>query len=688
MALDGRALAKGCAAQGPGGGAAQGPGGGAELRMAEHLCRSQMDRFLKALGENRPITVACTQEAPIFTQEAEEAGFTAALDFVNVREHAGWSDEGAEAGPKMAGLLASAAVPLPAISLVSMTSQGIALILGRDAMALEAARALSDKLDITVLLTGEEPVIPARRVEFPVLRGRARAATGHLGDFTVTVDDTSAASPASRSVYLWGEGKNGTQSRCDVILDLSGRPALFHETRQGYLRADPADAAAVARAMAAAGELVGTFDKPRFVNFDQGLCAHSRNKKAGCTRCLDLCPTGAITPGGSPPAGTATATGPRGATTDWVNISNEICAGCGACAAVCPTGAIQYALPTADALARRMRAMLLGFAEAGGRDPILLIHDDAHGEALLDALARHGDGLPARVLPLRVNEVSQLDLSLLAGAFAWGAAGLRLLMPARRGHGTEGVLRNLDYLNAALTGMGIGARAAAIETDDPFTLGEAVRGLKSLHTGWVAENFLPQGAPREVMRQAFRALHGASGSQATQIAMPEQAPFGLARVDTDGCTLCLACTMVCPTSAFTANPDTPQLRFLEDACVQCGLCAVTCPEKVITLEPRLNFSPEAARAVVVKEEPPAECPSCGKLFGMKSSVERVKAKLTASGHWMFQDPARLAMLDLCEDCRVSAATNAALDPYATTERPRAKTTEDYLREAERAKKLN
>lgn len=659
MALDGRALAQGCAAQ------------GAELRTAEHLCRSQLDRFLTALGEGRPVTVGCTQEAPLFTQEAEEARFAGALDFVNIREHAGWSAEGAEAGPKMAGLLASAAVPLPSISLVSMTSQGIALILGRDAVALEAARALSDKLDITVLLTGEEPVTPARRVEFPVLRGRARSATGFLGDFTVTVDDTAAASPASRGTYLWGEGKAGTQSRCDVILDLSGRPALFHETRQGYLRADPRDAAAVARAMAAAGELVGTFDKPRFVNFDQGLCAHSRNKKVGCTRCLDLCPTGAITPSGK----------------DWVLVSNEICAGCGACAAVCPTGAIQYALPTADALARRMRAMLLGFTAAGGRDPILLIHDDAHGEALLDALARHGDGLPARVLPLRVNEVSQLDLSLLAGAFAWGAAGLRLLMPARRGHGTEGVLRNLDYLNTALNGLGLGARATAIETDDPFSLGEALQTTKLLRTSWTGDSFLPQGAPREVMRQAFRALHGATGAAATQIAMPEMAPFGLARVDVSGCTLCLACTMVCPTSAFTANPDTPQLRFLEEACVQCGLCATTCPEKVISLEPRLNFSAEASRSVVVKEEPPAECPSCGKLFGMKSSVERVKAKLSASGHWMFQDPARLAMLDLCEDCRVGAATNAAVDPYATTERPRAKTTEDFLREAERAKKL-
>ena len=668
MRLDGQALAKGCGAQ------------GVELRTAEHLCRSQLDRFLAGLGEGRPITVACTQEAPLFRQEAEAAGFVAPLDVVNVREHAGWSTEGADSGPKMAGLLAAAALPMPSIALVSMTSQGVALILGRDAVAIEAARALSEKLDITVLLTGEESLTPARDVAFPVLRGRARSATGWLGQFSVTVDGTAAASPASRGAYLWGAGKDGTQSRCDVILDLSGRPALFHETRQGYLRADPADAAAVARAVALAGDLVGTFDKPRFVNFDAGLCAHSRNRKIGCTRCLDLCPTGAITP-------SANIVGAR----DSVLVSAEICAGCGACAAVCPTGAIQYALPPADALARRARALLLGFREAGGRDPILLLHDDAHGEALLDALARHGDGLPARVLPLRVNEVGQIDLSLLAGAFAWGAAGVRLLMPGRRGHGTEGVFRNLDILTAALTGMGLAAdaaRALAIETDDPFSLHEALVAAKPLDMGWVPAAFLPQGTPREITRQAFSALHAAARAIPLQIPLPPLAPFGLARVDVAGCTLCLACTMVCPTSAFTANPETPQLRFLEDACVQCGLCAATCPEGVITLEPRLNLAPEAGHHVVVKQEAPAQCPDCGKLFGMKSSVERVKAKLTASGHWMFSDPVRLAMLDKCEDCRVTAATNAALDPYAATERPRTRTTEDYLREAERAKRLD
>jgi ferredoxin len=648
-------------------------GTGCEIRTAEQLCRAQLDRFLAAMGEGKPVTVGCTQEAPLFAQEAEAAGFAAPLAFANLREHAGWSSEGAKAGPKMAALLAAAAVPMPPTPLVTLESKGVALVLGRDATAIEVAERLEAALDLTVLLTGEVETTPPRRAAFPILRGRARSATGWLGAFRVIVDGYAAAAPSSRAAHAWGPAKNGALSEADLILDLSAGPALFpaHELRQGYLRADPADPAAVERLIGEARQLVGVFDKPRFVNFEAGLCAHSRNRKTGCTRCLDLCPTGAITPG-----------------KDSVVISAEICAGCGACAAVCPTGAASYALPPADALARRLRAMLVAYRAAGGQHPVVLFHDEVAGEALLDAAARHGEGLPAQVLPLRVNEVSQLDLSVLAGAMAWGAAGIRLLLPARRPQGAEGVLRNLDYLGAALAGLGLGGgeRVAAIETDDPFTMLEALAPTRALRTAWQPDSFLPMGAPREVMRQAFRALHAASGTAVASIAMPQMAPFGLAHVAAEGCTLCLACTMVCPTSAFTANPETPQLRFLEEACVQCGLCAATCPEKVITLEPRLSFAPEAAEPQVVKQEEPLACARCAKPFGTKSSVERVKAKLLASGHWMFRDPARLAVLELCEDCRVVEATTGGLDPYAGPERPATRTTEDYLREAERAKR--
>jgi ferredoxin len=658
MLLDGRALARGCQAR------------GTELRTAEHLCRSQLDRFLAAVATGRPVTVACTQEAPLFTEEAAAAGAASPLSFVNVREQAGWSREGAEAGPKMAGLLAAAAVPLPDTPLVPLRSEGVTLVLGRNEAAIAAAQRLADRLDLTVLLTGTEPVTPPHRVEFPVLRGRARTATGWLGAFEVVVDGHAAPSPASRAAYAWGPGRDGAKSRCDIILDLTGGPPLFptHEVREGYLRADPGDAAALERVLAEAGQLVGEFDKPRFVTFDAGLCAHGRNRRTGCTRCLDLCPTGAITPG-----------------RDSVLISAEICAGCGACAAVCPTGAATYALPPPATTLARLRALLLGFAEAGGRDAVVLLHDAAQGEPLLDALARHGEGLPARVLPLRLNETSVLDLATLAAAFAWGAAGVRVLLPGRRRHGTEGLFRNLDYAGAALDGLGLAAaapRAMAIETDDPFTLAEALAPALALRAGWAPASFLPLGTPREVLRRALAGLHAAAGAGAPEVvAMPALAPFGVAAVATEGCTLCLACTMVCPTGAFSANPETPQLRFLEDACVQCGLCAATCPERVITLAPRLNFTADAAQPQVVKQEEPFCCTRCAKPFGTRSSIERVKAKLAGNRHWMFADPARLAVLEMCEDCRASEATLGGIDPYAGPPRPAVRTTEDWLREA-------
>ena len=285
MPLDEGALRRGCDAR------------GAELRLGEQMCRSQLDRFLAAVADGRPVTMACTQEAPLFTQEAEAAGAAAPISFVNVREHAGWSAEAADAGPKMAALLAAAAVPVPPVPLVPLKSEGTTLVLGRDEVALAAAERLRDRLDLTLLLSGEQPVEPPRSAEYPILRGRARAATGWLGAFEVVVDGYAAPSPSSRGAYRWGPARDGARSRCDLILDLSGGPSLFPvaELRQGYLRADPDDAAAVERAVFDAAGLVGEFDKPRFVSFDAGLCAHGRNRRTGCTRCLDLCPTGAIT---------------------------------------------------------------------------------------------------------------------------------------------------------------------------------------------------------------------------------------------------------------------------------------------------------------------------------------------------------------------------------------------------------
>jgi ferredoxin len=647
MPLDAAAVARSCR--------------GAEVTTAKQLCRAELDKFRAAAAGGEPLTVGCTQEAPLFAEAAE-----ADIRYVNVRETAGWSNEAAAAGPKMAALIAAATEPAPDIPFVSFTSEGVILIYGCDQQAIEAGKLLKEHLDVTVLIKPPAAIMPPRVTEFPVVKGTIRSAKGHLGAFELTVDDYAQPAPSSRGVFAFGTPRDGALSRCDLVLDISGGAPLFTaaDLREGYLRADPGDAAGVLRAVLKARDLVGTFDKPRYVHFDASVCAHSRSKITGCTRCLDLCPTGAITPAG-----------------DHVAIDAHICAGCGQCAAVCPTGAAGYALPPADSLLRKLRALLLTYRDAGGTKPVVLLHDEAHGTPLIDALARFGDGLPARVLPLAVNEVTQLGLEAIAAAFAYGAAAVRLLLREKPRHDIAGLNKTLALADPILTGLGFGSgRAATIETDDPDVLGMTLRAIASADGAHRPASFLPAGGKRDLMRLALRELQHAAPSPAEVIALPAGAPFGAVTLDAEGCTLCLACVGACPTGALGDNPDRPMLRFTEDACVQCGLCKATCPEKVITLTPQLDFRAATASARVLKEEEPFHCIRCGKPFGVKSTIERITAKLEGK-HWMFQNAAaRLDVIKMCEDCRVIAITEQEFDPHGAP--PKARTTEDYLRERE------
>ncbi len=226
---------------------------------------------------------------------------------------------------------------------------------------------------------------------------------------------------------------------------------------------------------------------------------------------------------------------------------------------------------------------------------------------------------------------------------------------------------------------------AAIETDDPDTLGMALRALGPLPVASNPATLVPLGAKRDVLRAMLRELYQAAPSPVDVVPLPEWAPFGAVEVNAAGCTLCLACVSACPTGALTDDPDRPTLRFAEDACVQCGLCRSTCPEKVITLKPQLDFRAASASARVLKEEQPFCCIRCGKPFGVKSTIERVAAKL-AGQHWMYADaPSRLDVIKMCDDCRVAVISEQDFDPYGAPPRAAPRTTEDYLREREDAK---
>jgi ferredoxin len=370
-----------------------------------------------------------------------------------------------------------------------------------------------------------------------------------------------------------------------------------------------------------------------------------------------------------------------------VSIDAHICAGCGQCAAVCPTGAASYALPPADALMRKLRTLLTVYRDAGGERPIVLLHDDGHGGALIDALARFGDGLPANVLPVAVNEVTQVGLETIAASFAYGASAVRFLLRARPRHDIAGLTKTIAIADPILQALGFGDhRLDTIETDDTDALGALLRAIPPMPSAPRPASFLPlPGAKRSVLRHALRGLHSAAPAPVDVVPLSDAAPFGSVEIDVAGCTLCLSCVSACPTGALTDDSERPLLRFAEDACVQCGLCKATCPEKVITLRPQLDFRAATASARVLKEEQPFCCIRCGKPFGVKSTIERVVAKLEGN-HWMFKEtPKRLDVIKMCDDCRVATVSEQDFDPYGSPPRAPVRTTEDYLREREEAK---
>jgi len=654
MTIDGKSLGKAC-------GMKDG------LRVARHLCRSQIDIFESAARKGGELLVACTQEAPLFLETAEELGESSAtLSFANIRERAGWSTAAAnQLTPKFAALLAEASLDITPAGSVTMKSAGVLLVLGGGDDAIDAAKQLAGRLEVSVILTSENGITPPKTMDVPVFHGRVTAVSGHLGSFVTRVADYRAAFPASRDKLTFeGSGQSGA-TESDLVLDMRGEPALFSpaSSRDGYFHVDPKNPVAVMKALFKLTDMIGEFEKPRYVDYDAAICAHARSGITGCTRCIDNCSTGAVQTGG-----------------DIVIFDPYVCAGCGTCASLCPTGAAKYTVPAGDSLYERLRALLRTYVKAGGKNPVLMIHDTNWGDDMIAAIARHGDGLPANVLPFALNSVAQVGLDFVLASAAYGAGQVLLLLAPDKADDKNALTGELALAELVFEHLGYGKdRTLVIDQTDPEVV-EQILQSRAKANGLPPGDFLPMGRKRAIMSLALNQLHTHAPTPVDVIPLPAGAPFGKVEIDMDGCTLCLSCVGSCPTGALKDNEDKPQLSFIENACVQCGLCRNTCPESVISLTPQLSFQESARHALVVKEEEPFECVRCTKPFGTKSTVDKMLKKL--EGHSMFSDPEALNRLKMCDNCRVIAMTEAGSNPLAFGTVPVTRTTDDYLRERE------
>lgn len=647
------------------------------LPVARELCRRDLARFEGAVKAGEAVTVACTQEAPLFTERHQDLEGRGTLRFVNVREHAGWSEEGGAATAKMAALLAVSDLPDPEpVPAVTYRSAGELLIVGEAGPALAWAERLKDRLSVNVLLTHAAPdsELPAVRA-YPVQSGANVRIKGYLGAFDVAWDqanpidldvctrcnaciracpedaidfryqvDAEQCRDHRRCVAACAVGaidfaraETARSERYDLILDLTREPLVrTTELPQGY-RAPGGDPLAQALAVAELAEWVGEFEKPKFFVYREKLCAHGRNDIEGCRQCIDVCSTGAIR---------------SDLEHQRVVVEPHLCMGCGGCATVCPSGAMSYAWPRVSELGARIRTVLKTYREAGGEEPVLLFHGSGAGTTALAALARKGRGLPARVLPLEVAHVASLGLDTLLAGLSLGAQQCVILLGGSEApEYREALTRQLGFAEAILDGLGYGGKQLLlVEAEAMSQLDAALWTLPRGGGVGTPAGFHLFDDKRRTLEFALDHLHRHAPARVPVVALPPGAPYGEIVVDARRCTLCLACVGACPEGALQDSKEAPELRFIEANCVQCGLCERTCPEHAIALQPRLLFGTSAKQPRTLNKAEPFCCVRCAKPFGTRQMVDAMLARLAT--HAMFASTQAQRRLQMCADCRV------------------------------------
>ena len=491
-------------------------------------------------------------------------------------------------------------------------SRGKTLIVGEDEMALrEHADSLNGELDCLLLLTGTGEEIP-----------RLDWSGGHACIYCPEVRISGVFGAFRPTTYCSGEMRDVCELALDeprvfdLVLDLTSEGA-FPTSRPplGYYWPQHADA--LEAALNELPGMKGRFEKRHFVRLAQEGCAHGHVGIRGCSRCIEVCPYGALGPGKETPV-----------------VDHLLCQGCLSCVSACPTGALEPLLLRHDELLSRLKEAIASCGSSGTAPVLLVHHEESDPEPVLEGVRRR-----VGAVSVPVQAPGLLGTECLLAALAMGAAAVVVTKEGPEGEVLDSQVRGARTILRALGRSPERVQLAAADSQfEPPPLSTPT-------ASWGTEDFSTLDK-RATLSQAVQRL-GLDETGYREV--PSHACFGAVNLRGELCTLCMACAGACPTRALMAGgEEEPGLCFTESRCVQCGLCARVCPEGALSLQPRLD--PERLGEdipVWLHREEPEECRVCGRPFASAGMLRRIRSKLQE-----LRGKEEPEWLTMCGECRV------------------------------------
>lgn len=292
----------------------------------------------------------------------------------------------------------------------------------------------------------------------------------------------------------------------------------------------------------------------------------------------------------------------------------------------------------ADALSRTSSSPVVVFAHESSRDLL---------ESLSPALSVAVITLPSLLI---LNETHLLH------ALRCGARGVAIVGHPAGHHCASHLFQAPLRLARAVLAPEDHSRLLYVEDDGELTSVQTAHRLLRLLAKFGTS--LCEGAPHLEgnHRQRYATLAAASADRTAPADRLEDLPFGEVAVETEGCTLCGACSRVCPSAALEFHGTQGRLDFKGIDCIECGLCEQACPEHVLTLTPGLNLEVTIFQRKTLVEDEVVACDNCGAPHIPKRLLEHAR-KILSSAHETLS--ASTHQIGLCPSCRSVTADGAS-----------------------------